>query len=260
MPVDLSGQVIVVTGGTQGIGEATARHAAACGAAGLVICGRNEERGRAVAAELERQGCPTVFQRAELAEPEDCRAVVEAADRRFGRIHGLVNAAGATDRGHLHDTTVELWDRIFAVNVRAPFLLMQGCVAVMRREGIAGSIVNVITMSSHGGQPFLVPYSTSKGALATLTKNAAHGLRRDRIRVNGINMGWCDTPNEHRIQMESMGRGADWLAEAEAAQPFGRLVKPIDVARLAAFLLSAESGIMTGALIDHDQNVMGAYD
>ncbi|WP_236025096.1 SDR family oxidoreductase [Arenibaculum pallidiluteum] len=260
MPVDLGGRVIIVTGATQGVGEAVARNAAACGAAGLVICGRDEGRGRAVAADLEAQGCRTVFQRAELERPDDCRAVVAAADRRFGRVDGLVNAAGATDRGHLEDTTVELWDRLFAVNVRAPFLLIQESAALMRREGIAGSIVNVITMSSHGGQPFLVAYSASKGALATLTKNTANGLRRHRIRVNGINMGWCDTPNEDRVQREAMGRGPSWLAEAEADQPFGRLVKPADVARLAAFLLSDESGIMTGALIDHDQNVMGAYD
>ena len=114
-------------------------------------------------------------------------------------------------------------------------------------------------MSSHGGQPFITAYSASKGALATLTKNVAHAVRFDRIRVNGINMGWADTPGEHRIKALE-GQPADWLARGEAAQPFGRLIKPEDVANLARFLLGPESGVMTGAVIDHDQNVMGAYD
>lgn len=260
MPVDLSGQVILVTGATQGVGEAIARQAAACGAAGLVIGGRNDTRGTAVAADLTRAGCPTHYVRGDLAEPADCRALIDACAGRFGRIDGLVNAAGLTDRGTLEDTSVELWDRLFAVNTRAPFLLMQGAVALMRKTGTAGSIVNIITMSSHGGQPFITGYCASKGALAVLTKNVAHAVRADRIRVNGINIGWTDTPNEHRVQREAMGLGPDWLAEAEARQPFGRLIKPADVGYLATFLLSREAGIMTGSIIDHDQNVMGAYD
>ena len=119
--------------------------------------------------------------------------------------------------------------------------------------------VNIITRSSHGGQPFLCAYATSKGALATLTKNNAHALRHDRIRVNGINIGWADTPGEHAIQARD-GKPADWLTRAEPDQPFGRLIKPDDVSTLAVYLLSDASQMMTGALIDFDQNVMGAYD
>ena len=121
-------------------------------------------------------------------------------------------------------------------------------------------MVNIITMSSHGGQPFLAGYSASKGALAVLTKNAAHALRAERIRVNGLNIGWADTPNEHVVQTQVMGLDADWLAEAEAQQPFGQLIKPTEVAELVVFMLSPASGIMTGSVIDYDQNVMGAYD
>ena len=129
----------------------------------------------------------------------------------------------------------------------------------MRAMSIEGAIVNIITMSSHGGQPNLTAYCASKGALATLTKNVAHAVRADRIRVNGLNLGWADTPNEHRVQ-KAEGADEDWLARAEANQPFGRLVKVEDVARACLFLLGPESGIMTGALIDYDQNVMGTYD
>jgi len=129
----------------------------------------------------------------------------------------------------------------------------------MRRQEEGGSIVNIISMSSYGGQPYLSAYASSKGALVTLTKNTAHALRQDRIRVNGINVGWMDTPNEHIVQ-RVMGKPANWLKKAEAAQPFGRLVKPLDVAYLTAFLLSDQAEMMTGAIIDFDQNVMGAYD
>ena len=153
-------RVYVVTGGTQGIGEAVALALAGAGAAGIVIAGRNRENGERVAAALEEAGAgAALFVPADLEKPDDCKGVIAACDARFGRIDGLVNAAGVTDRGRIDDTTVELWDRIFAVNARAPFLLMQGAIAAMRREGRGGAIVNIVTMSSHGGQPFITAYS-----------------------------------------------------------------------------------------------------
>ena len=102
-------------------------------------------------------------------------------------------------------------------------------------------------MVVHCGQSFLAPYSASKAALANVTKNSAQALRRHRIRVNGINCGWMDTPGEDAIQRKYHGAGDDWLEKAEAAQPFGTLVKPAQVARLAAYMLGPASGVMTGA-------------
>jgi NAD(P)-dependent dehydrogenase (short-subunit alcohol dehydrogenase family) len=129
----------------------------------------------------------------------------------------------------------------------------------MRREKIGGSIVNIISDTSHGGAPYIMAYSASKGALATLTKNNAHALRFDKIRVNGINMGWTFTPHEDLVQ-KAMGKGDTWLEEAEAQQPFGRLLRPYDIAGLAAFLLSDQAEMMTGSVIDFNQNVIGAWD
>ena len=255
----LDGRVYIVTGSTQGIGEAMVHDLAAHGAKGLVVCGRNEERGRAAVDALKKKGAEAIFVGGELAEVATCRNIVAACDERFGRVDGLVNAAGITDRGNIENTTPELFDRLIAVNTKAPFFLMQECVRRMKRDGRGGSIVNVASMSAHGGQPFLTPYSTSKGALMVMTKNVAHALRRDRIRANCINLGWTDTPAEHAIQMKE-GAPADWLRQAEARQPFGRLVKPIDCARLTTFLLSDHAEMITGAVIDLDQNVMGAYD
>jgi NAD(P)-dependent dehydrogenase (short-subunit alcohol dehydrogenase family) len=259
-PRPLDGKVAVVTGGTQGLGEAVARLFAERGAAGLVICGRQTDKGEAVASDLTQGGCRTLFVRADLARVDDARAVTVAADREFGRVDALVNAAGITDRGTIFDTTPELFDRMVAVNVRAPFFLMQGAAAIMRREGIEGAMVNILSMSAHGGQPFLTPYSMSKGALATLTKNAAFGLMPWRIRVNGLAIGWMNTPGEDRIMRTVHGAHDGWLDKAAAGQPFGRLIDPVEVARACAFLASDESGLMTGAVIDFDQSVLGCYE
>ncbi|HEX9790669.1 MAG TPA: SDR family oxidoreductase [Kiloniellales bacterium] len=260
----VKGRVFVVTGGTQGIGEAIAHRLARAGAGGVVIAGRDQRRGQAVCAEISGLGAKAHFVGADLAAVASCRTVVAACAQHFGRLDGLVNAAGITDRGGIDDTTPETWDRLFAVNVRAPFFLAQDAVKLMRRnpiEGLAqaGAIVNIITMSSHGGQPKLTAYAASKGALVTLTRNLGHALRHQRIRVNGLNIGWTDTPNEHQVQ-RTEGQPDDWLVRAEAKQPFGRLIKPADVAEAALFLLGPASGVMTGAVIDYDQMVIGAYE
>jgi NAD(P)-dependent dehydrogenase (short-subunit alcohol dehydrogenase family) len=251
----LDGKVLVVTGGTQGLGAAIARRAAWLGAAGIVICGRDAERGERVRDEL---GCEAAFVRADLAEAGACLAVIDACDERFRRLDGLVNAAGLSSRGTLDDTSVELWDRLFAVNVRAPFLLMQRAARLMRRGGRGGAVVNIVTMASHGGEPALTGYSASKGALATLTRNAGYQLQPDRIRVNGLNIGWTATEGEHGVQTAG-GQRSDWLAEADASRPLGRLLRPEDIAPMVTYLLSDAARMVTGSVIDFDQTVHGPY-
>ena len=255
----LKERVVVVTGGTQGLGEAIALQCADEGAAGVVLCGRNADQGAQVAAAIEERGARGLYVKADLAKVDDCLRVIAEADAKFRRVDGLVNSAASTARGTIWDTTVDQWDAMFDLNVRAPFVLTQAAAVVMKREGRGGSIVNVQSQSAHGGQPFLCAYSTSKGALATFTKNAAHALRKDRIRVNGLNIGWMETPGEHAIQ-KSDGRPPNWLELAEPNQPFGRILRPQDVAGLTLWLLSDDGQMMTGSNIDFDQNVRGAYD
>lgn len=249
----------IITGGTQGLGRGVAEHLASLGAGGIVICGRNEEHGNHVWELLEAAGSEALYVHADLQLEEDCRNVVRQAEKKFGTIHGLVNAAGLTNRGTLESTTVELWDLIMNVNARAPFILAQETVGIMKKNGIRGSIVNMVSDNCHGGQPFNLPYAASKGALATLTKNLAHALLQDRIRVNGICLGWMSTPHEHEIQLE-MGQPENWLELAEKEKPFGRLLRPQDLAYLSEYLLSDRSEMMTGALIDFDQKVIGGLD
>jgi NAD(P)-dependent dehydrogenase (short-subunit alcohol dehydrogenase family) len=252
----LDGKVLVVTGSTQGLGAAIARRAAELGAAGLVVTGRDVERGEAVRAELESAGAAAHFVQGNLADPDDCAAIIADCDARFGRLDGLVNAAGLSTRGTIDDTSVELWDLLFAVNVRAPFLLIQHGARLMRRTDDGGSVVNIITMASHGGEPVLTAYASSKGALATLTRNAGYSLQPDRIRVNGLNIGWTATDGENAVQA-SVGQPADWLAEADANAPLGRLLRPDDIAPMVTYLLSDAARMVTGSVIDFDQKVNG---
>ena len=251
-----SGKVALVTGSTQGLGEAIADRLVGEGLEGLVVTGRNTERGNAVAARLNGE-CRTVFVAADLGEPDAPAGLIDETDRVFGRLDVLVNAAGDSHRGTIEDTSIELFDHLMAVNVRAPFMLMQGAIRVMRREGIEGTIVNIASAAAHGGPPYLAPYSTSKGALVILTRNVAHSVAWDRIRVNALNIGWMDSPAEHMIRERFHGGDPQWLDKAEASQPFGRLLKTPEVAGAVAFLASDDSGMMTGAAVDFNQIVVG---
>ncbi len=253
----LQGKIAVITGSTQGLGEATARLFQERNISGLIITGRNQERGKSVAASLTGEGCQAHFVAAELDDVDDCRRMIAAADQHFGKLHILVNCAAHTERGSIWDTSPDLYDKMMNINVRAPFFLMQDAIKLMERTGDGGSIVNISSVASYGSVPFLTAYAASKGALNILTKNVAYAVLRSRIRVNVLSLGWMDTPSEDVIQRRYHSNGADWLEKAEASQPFGRLLKTDEVARAIAFLASDESGMMTGSIVDFDQSVAG---
>ncbi|TIW42044.1 MAG: SDR family oxidoreductase, partial [Mesorhizobium sp.] len=228
------------------------------GAGGLLVTGREPVRGNDVATSLSQAGTPATFIAADLADTTAPARLVDECIGRFGRIDALVNAAGLTNRASFLDADLDDWAALFAVNARAPFFLMQAAITQMRKQGHGGAIVNILSINAHCGSPELAVYSATKGALATLTRNAANAHRFDRIRVNGINVGWTDTPAERIMQAETLGHGPGWIDAANASQPFGRLLAADEVANLAVFLLSDASGPMTGALIDQEQWVVWA--
>ncbi|WP_149139551.1 SDR family oxidoreductase [Gemmobacter caeruleus] len=256
----IDGKIAVVTGGTQGLGAAIARSFAAAGAAGIAIVGRGAEKGRAVAEAITHEtGVPVMMIAADLGNIDDVRGIIASADKRFGRVDILVNAAGLTDRGNILNSTPELFDRMFAVNTRAPFFLIQDAAKVMIREGIEGRIINIGSMSGLAGQPFLAPYAASKGALATVTRNAGFALMRHRIHVNQLDIGWMNSDHERALVLSETG-DPDFIARAAAAKPFGRILDPKEVARAVLWMAADDSGMMTGAVIPFDQSVYGGYD
>ncbi|WP_025769896.1 SDR family oxidoreductase [Thioalkalivibrio sp. HK1] len=256
----IDGKIAIVTGATQGLGAAVARAFAEAGAQGIVIVGRGFEKGIKVAEGIESAtGVPVETIKADLGRMEDVQTIVPKTESRFGRVDILVNCAALTDRGNILDTSQALFDTIFAVNVRAPFFLMQDSAKSMIAKGIEGAIVNIGSTSALAGQPFLSPYSTSKGALATLTRNTGFALMRNRIRVNQLNIGWMNSDHERKLQAEESG-DPDFIDKEAAKTPFGRLLDPAEVARAVLWVASGDSGMMTGSVIQFDQSVWGGYD
>lgn len=255
----LQDKVVLVSGGTQGVGAGVVRAAAGEGAT-VAFTGRRTVIGEQLAGELSAAGATTAFLRADLADPQQAVDSVRRTIERFSRIDCLVNAAGLTTRGSLLDTTVELFDQHVAINLRAPFFTMQTAVADMVRRQQPGTIVNIISMAQHGGQPYLSPYAAAKAGLAGLTRNAAFTHRCDRVRINGLNIGWTQTEGEDAVQRQFHAADDGWLDTANSRLPMGKLGQVDEIADMVVFLLSDRSGVVTGSVIDWDQYVPGAHD
>ncbi|KND25200.1 SDR family oxidoreductase [Streptomyces acidiscabies] len=252
----LKDKVVLVNGGSQGVGAAIARAAVREGAK-VAVTGRRPEVGEALVAEL---GEGALYVRADLSDSGQAKAAVGTVVDVYGRVDCLVNSAGLTSRGTLLDTTPELFDAHIAINLKGPFFAMQAAVADMVSRGEPGTVVNIITSSAHGGQPFLAPYVAAKAGLIGLTRNAAHAHRWDRVRINGLNIGWTATEGEDATQRAFHGAEDGWLAEASAKLPMGKLGQPDEIADFVVLLLSERSGVVTGSVIDWDQNVLGGLD
>jgi NAD(P)-dependent dehydrogenase (short-subunit alcohol dehydrogenase family) len=248
-------KIALITGSTSGIGLGIAEHFAALGAR-VIIHGLEADEARRIASQLRSEGRQAIDMACDLVGVEACRALVRRAVEEWGGLDILVNNAASVARGYLEDAPVELWDAIMHVNLRAPFLLLQEAVKSMKTRG-GGSIVNIGSVNAYIGEPKLGPYSVSKGGLMTLTRNAAATLSRYRIRVNQINVGWTLTEGERRVKRLE-GHGDEWLADAVATRPFGRLLSPHDVAIAAAYFASDDSALVTGTVMDLEQYPVGA--
>jgi len=232
----LAGKYAVVTGSTQGLGEAIARLFVERGVAGLIICGRNVERGMTVAANLNSDTCQVHFVQADLANVEDCRRIIATADEHFGIVHILVNAAGVSDRGTIWDTSPELWDWIMAINVRAPFILIQETIKIMSREKVEGSIVNIGGLSSYTGAARRAHVIAAKAGLVGLTRALAHDLAPHGVTVNCVAPGLIDTAR----------RGPEPSHHAKHETLVGRRGTPEEIAAVVRFLCGPDARYITG--------------
>jgi len=251
----LENRIAVITGSGAGMGEGIARLFASEGAR-VVVSDIDEANGAAVAVSIVGEGGQAVFERADVRVEAACRALIDRAVEAYGRIDVLVNNAATNLRGNIENTSADVWDKIFATNVRGAFLCMQQAVVYMKQQR-SGSIINIGSVNAYIGEPKLMAYSASKGALMTLTRNAASHLTQYRIRVNQINPGWTLTPNERRVKLEE-GKGEDWVEEAARTRPFGRLLFPRDIALAALYFASDESECITGSVLDLEQYPVGA--
>ena len=252
----LDGKVAVITGATSGIGRGIAEHFARLGS-DVLVHGRDRTDGLETVRRVQAAGREAEYFDGDLTAEDVCRSLIRFAAERFGGLDVLVNNAADTGRGDLEHAPVARWDTIMAVNLRAPFILLQESIPHFRARG-GGSVVNIGSVLAYVGEPKLGAYSVSKGGLMTLTRNAASLLNRDRIRVNQINVGWTLTEGERRVKREQEGRGDEWIEQAIATRPFGRLLAPIDIAYAAAYFASSESECITGSVLDLEQYPPGA--
>ena len=255
----LDEKVVLVTGGTQGVGAGVARAAAREGAV-VAVTGRRSDVGEALAASLRATGADAMFVPADVADVAQAQNAVAAVVDAHGRVDCLVNSAGLTARGSLVDTTPELFDAHIAVNLRGPFFTMQAVVRDMLARKAPGTVVNIISSSEHGGQSYLAPYVAAKAGLAGLTRNVAHAHRWDRIRINGLDIGWTETEGEDATQRAFHAADDTWRQRAAAGLPMGKLGQVDEIADFVVFLLSERSGVVTGSVIDWDQNVLGGLE
>ncbi len=252
----LKGKIALVTGSTSGIGKGIASHFLSLGAS-VIVHGPDLAGAKATADSMRSAGDVDAVA-GDLRNVEPCRQIVRDVVQRRGGIDILVNNAATVARASMEDATTDQWDTIMAVNLRAPFLLLQEAVKSMKTRG-GGSIVNIGSINAYVGLAQLGPYSVSKGGLMTMTKNAALALGRYRIRVNQLNVGWTLTEGEDAVQ-QADGKGPDWLKDAVKTRPFGRLLLPADIANAAAYFASDDSAVVSGAVIDVEQFPLGGLE
>ena len=242
----LAGKVAVVTGSTQGLGAAIATLYVKEGAK-VVLTGRSAADGKAVAKRLGRNA---IFEETDLVRVDDCKRLIDVALKRFGKVDILVNNAVDATRATVDDVTPEIFDGIFALNLRAPLLLAHYAIKSLRKG--RGVIINIGSINAFMGEPRLLVYAASKGALVTASRNLANYLKFDRVRVYCVNCGWMDTEGE-RAMMTHLGHPPDFIDRAGKGWPLGRILKPSEVAEVALFLASERAAPFSGQIIELEQ-------
>ena len=239
---DLKGKTALVTGGNGGIGLGMATALAEAGAK-VAIAGRDEKKN----AEALRTLDGAIAIKADLKDEKACRAAVDEAARKLGRLDILVNNAGINVRKTPQEYTIEEWKLVLDTNLTSPFVASQAAYPHLQKAG-GGKIVNIGSMMSIFGGSYLAPYAASKGGIVQLTKALATAWAKDRIQVNAVLPGWIDTALTRRARVELEGLNERVLSRT----PAGRWGEPADLAGIAVFLCASASDFVTGAAIPVD--------
>jgi NAD(P)-dependent dehydrogenase (short-subunit alcohol dehydrogenase family) len=239
--LDLRGRRVVISGGSSGIGFATAHMLAACGAESCLVA-RTAVR---LATAAEEIGNSAWAWPCDVADPASVAALVAEIRGRWGAVDGLVNSAGIATMAKLDETANEVWEETFAINVRGPFLLCRE-LGDLLHAGTSPSVVNVSSNVAEKAIPGMAAYNSSKAALNHLTRSLALEWA-PTVRVNAVMPGVVDTPI-HALR----GMSPEQVREMDRVHPLGRIGQPEDVASLIVFLLSEASSWMTGAVIPID--------
>ena len=251
----LEGKVVLVTGGTSGIGRASAILFAREGAK-VALTGRRSAEGEAVVKEIEAEGGEAFFVVADLSRIEDIQPMVDSVVARFGRLDCAFNNAGVSGMAALENFDEAGWDSVLDTNVKAAFFCLQAQAAQMKRNG-GGAIVFNASVLAHVALPGTTVYGASKGALTALTRAAAVELGPFGIRVNSINPSVTKTPMTTAF-METHADGAETHPFATGI-PLGRLAEPEEMAKATLFLLSDLASYVNGhaLIVDGGQSVTG---
>ena len=243
----LKDKVIIVTGATTGIGRAIAERAVAEGAK-VLVHGINRAEGEEL---VKKLGPAAALHIDDLVDPATPGRIAAAAMAAFGRIDAIVNNAAIVPRTTILTTTVESFERTMAINVRAPIFLIQAAFAQLKAN--QGCVLNIGSVNALSGEATFLDYSTSKGALQTMSRNLANAHGTDRVRVNHLNIGWVLTPREKETQ-RAQGAPDDWYTKVPALYaPSGKLIAPEEIAAAAVYWLGDESRPISGSVLELEQ-------
>jgi 2-deoxy-D-gluconate 3-dehydrogenase len=243
---DLTGRVAVVTGGNGGIGLGMAEGLAGAGAT-VVLAGRNAAKGAAAVKQIEGAGGKAEFAEVDVLDEASCRALIDGAAQRHGRLDVLVNNAGTNIRKVPDILTLEEWHSVMDTNLTSAFICSHAAYPHMKKAG-GGKIINIGSMMTIFSAPFSPAYSASKGGIVQFARSCATAWAKDNIQVNSILPGWINTELTQGARREVAGLNERVLART----PAGRWGERQDFAGIAVFLSSAASDFVTGTAIPVD--------